>query len=166
MSQVLQKIQRTILARRRPKRAALRLDEAGCNGESDKLAWAGVCGLGRALGSLRWKARLESGQLPLAHAMVKTAHEARRGARPAEAWLPDPAPVQDPGCFTCVYCDPWRGAFAGSLLWRESSGGSSSDSASEDSQGGSCHCERFLICIQGCGQQILWYKNLVRLGRL
>ena len=63
------------------------------------------------------RARLESGQLPLAHAMVKTAHEARCGARPAAAWLPDPVPVQDPGYFTCVCCDPWRGAFA-SLLWR------------------------------------------------
>ena len=64
------------------------------------------------------RARLESGQLPPAYAMVKTAHEARCGARPAAVWLPDPAPVQDPGYFTCVCCGPWRGAFAGSPLWR------------------------------------------------
>ena len=45
--------------------------EAGCNGESDKLAWAGVCALAQRLTRYgAQKARLESGQLPLAHAMV------------------------------------------------------------------------------------------------
>ena len=43
------------------------------------------------------KARLASGPFTLAPARVNTVHESRRGARPAEARLPDPAPVQDPG---------------------------------------------------------------------
>ena len=30
-------------------------------------------------------------------------------ARPAAVWLPDPAPAQDQGCFTCACCGPWQG---------------------------------------------------------
>ena len=88
--------------------------EAGCNCESDELAWAGACGVGLGLGSLRCaagKAGVRAGRPGPCEG------ESRRGARPAEAWLPDPVPVQDPGCFTCVYCGPWRDAFAGNLLW-------------------------------------------------
>ena len=94
-----------------PKRAALRLDAT--------VSLMSLPGRAHVALAPRWvrygvrKARLASGPLALAPATVNAVHEARRGARPAEAWLPDPAPVQDPGCFTCV----WQDAFAGSLLW-------------------------------------------------
>ena len=77
--------------------------EAECNGGSDELALASMCGLGVAPGPLWYEPRP-------AWATVKAAYGARHEAR----LLPDPVPAQDQGCFMCACCGPWQGAFAGS----------------------------------------------------